>query len=241
MDDRHKIIKALSLDPSKKVYSLFTNLTWDAAIVNKGVCFSDMWEWVKKTIIYAKDKPDIQLIIRVHPAEIHLYRKTLERVGDLIRSEFPEFPPNVRVVDSESPVSSYALAELSDKVLVFTSTVGLEAAVIGKKVIVCARAYYRDKGFTIDPDTEEEYFKELDSDLPIAKKSIMEKAQRYAYAFFFDTHIPFNSVCEEEKIGDFHFKIRSLDELFKKYYPETIFFKQFPFENRKGFLKYLGI
>lgn len=178
----------------------------------------------------------MQLIVRIHPAEIRLYRKSLERVGDLIKERLPKIPSNVKIVDSESPISSYALIELSDAALVYTSTMGLEAAAMGKKAIVSAKTHYKGKGFTTDPQTSEEYFRQIDNNPPIDSNIVMEKARRYAYIFFFDTHIPFLSVSEDKEMGNFRFNINSLDELFRGNYPEVKLLRRFPFQNKDGFI-----
>jgi len=236
-DDKTNIIATLALDRNKKIYVAFPNITWDSAVINRELYFNNLWEWISATMEHIQKRPEAQLVIRVHPAEVRLRQKSSERVADLIGRHFPHLPENIKVVDADSPISSYALVELADKVLVYTTTVGHEAAMIGKEVIVSARTHYRGMGFTTDCATKEEYLKCLEEDRPLDRPTIRERARRYAYILFFDTHIPFRSLSEEDQ-GNYHYNIRSLDDLLKKEFPEVRFFRKFPFDAPDGFLSY---
>ena len=59
-------------------------------------------------------------------------------------------PANVILVPPDQPLSSYGLLAVSDLVLGYTTTVGLEAAVRGIPVAVAAETHYRGRGFTTD-------------------------------------------------------------------------------------------
>ena len=107
---------------------------------------------------------------------------------------------------------------------------------VGKEVIVSARTHYRGLGFTTDCANKEEYLKALDEQRAIDRPAIIEKARRYAYTLFFDTHIPFKSITEEE--GDYHYNIKSLDDLKNGDFPEVGFFSKFPFNAPDGFISY---
>ena len=134
-----------------RLVTLFSNLTWDSAVIGQGLAFEGIAEWVTATVEFFADRPDDQLVIRVHPAEVKLPGKqTREPLEPILRRRFPELPPNVRLVPADDPESSYPLMAASDAVLVFTSTTGLEAAVRGRPVIVAGRTHYRERGFTVD-------------------------------------------------------------------------------------------
>jgi capsule polysaccharide export protein KpsC/LpsZ len=80
--------------------------------------------------------------------------------------------------------------------LVFTTTTGLEMGLNGIPVITCGNTHYRNRGFTHDPKTYEEYFDALDSLISDKSKQRLtseqiELAWRYAYYFFFEYPRPF--------------------------------------------------
>ena len=56
-----------------------------------------------------------------------------------------------RFVAAEDSVNSYDLLRSARLVLPFTSNIGIEAAAIGKPVLVSGAAYYADLGFVWSP------------------------------------------------------------------------------------------
>jgi hypothetical protein len=85
------------------------------------------------------------------------FEAEVEPVEQQLRLHLPNLPTNVRVIGADDPQSSYPLIAASDAVLTFTSTTGLEAALLGKPVIVSGTTHYRDKGFTLDVSSAAEF------------------------------------------------------------------------------------
>lgn len=190
----------LNLDEGRPIVTVFTNVVWDSAVQGRDVMFGGMLEWVVETIRYfAQDPARGQLVIRVHPAEIRVGgHETEERVVDGLRAAFPKLPDNVRVIPPESVFSSYTLVDMSRCVLVYTSTIGMESALAGKRVIVAGQTHYRGKGFTDDPQTRDDFFATInralteDHDQPTR----LDLARRYAYAFALRSMLPFDLISE---------------------------------------------
>jgi hypothetical protein len=72
----------------------------------------------------------------------------------------------------------------------------MEMAMHGLPVVVSGRTHYRDRGFTLDPASWEEYFKILDSFCAaphtyVYTEENVRLAKRYAYHFFFDYPFPY--------------------------------------------------
>jgi hypothetical protein len=186
-----------------RLLTLFSNLTWDSAVIGQGLAFDGIAEWVTATVEFFADRPDDQLVIRVHPAEVKLPGKqTREPLDPILRRRFPVLPPNVRLVPADDAQSSYPLMAGSDAVLVFTSTTGLEAAVRGTPVIVAGRTHYRGRGFTVDVDDRGSYERALRAVLDHPQEDEPDRAlvERYAYMFFFRHPIPAPWV-EEHVLG----------------------------------------
>jgi hypothetical protein len=103
------------------------------------------------------------------------------------------------------------LIEIADLGIVYTTTVGLEMAMSGVPVVVAGQTHYRNKGFTLDPDSWDSYFALLDQairrladnhlqngnpqDRHTAsfhlERAQVEQAWNYAYRFFFEFPLPF--------------------------------------------------
>lgn len=179
----------LGLSGAERVVTLFTNVSWDSATFARDVGFSSMFEWIAEAVKRAAEHPDLVLIIRIHPGE-EIWG-TRERVERELLDAVGQLPENVRIVPGAEALSSYALLDLSDLILTYTTTVGLEAACRGKPVAVAGETHYRGRGFTIDVDGPEQLGAVL-SKLhgPLGDEEV-ELALRYAFAFFFRAMVPF--------------------------------------------------
>jgi hypothetical protein len=182
---RHEM---LASESRGRTVAAFTNLTWDSAVLGQELAFPSIHDWLIGAVEWARDNPQHELVVRIHPAEVKLPGKqTREPLAEYLRTRIDPMPANVRILDPDDPTSSYVLMEASDVGLVFSSTVGLELAVFGTPVIVAGRTHYRGKGFTIDVNSQEEFRTALDAAVadPAAHAPDLERARRYAYAFFF--------------------------------------------------------
>jgi hypothetical protein len=194
---------------------MFTNLTWDTAVIGKERAFASIHEWIRATIELFAQRPDHELVVRVHPAERKLRGKTTrEPVAEIIASAFPVLPANVRVIGPDDPTSSYTLMDQADVGLVYTSTTGIELAMAGVPVLVAGETHYRGLGFTHDADDPASYQRQLDALLadPVGRGPDVELARRYAYLFLFAAPMAMPFV-EQPRPGVPVLTIASLDEL----------------------------
>jgi hypothetical protein len=169
-----------------------TNVLSDSLTLGRQV-FIGMTEWIRRTIRWFGEHPEYQLVVRVHPGEgIGWGPSTF----DLLKDAFPEFPANVRVLPADYAVNSYDLVDAARAGLVYTTTLGLEMAMLGLPVIVLGQTHYRGKGFTHEPADWDEYLAALRGALgnPAAFASgevAVTAAWTYAYRFFFEYPQPF--------------------------------------------------
>ena len=115
---------------------------------------------------------------------------------DTIHKLLPELPAHIHLIKPEDKVNTYDLVEITDIGLVYTTTVGMEMAMSGIPTIVVGKTHYRNRGFTIDPESYVNYYKLLGSLLENPKENRLkadqiELAWKYAYHFFFDFPKPF--------------------------------------------------
>ena len=82
---------------------LLTNVMWDAQLHYPANAFPNMLEWVLSTIEYFARRPELQLLIRVHPAELRGSLASRQPIVAEIRRRFPSLPPNVFVDRSREP------------------------------------------------------------------------------------------------------------------------------------------
>jgi hypothetical protein len=214
--DDEAIRKELGLD-ERPIVSVFTNVLWDAQLYYRFAIFSNMIEWLFETIRHYARRPDVQLVIRMHPAEAPGRLPTNQPLLPELERAFPELPPNVKVVRPESKVSSYTLGAMSRVALVYGARVGVELVILGTPVIVAGEAFMRGKGFTRDPRTREEYFELLDrcgtlERVPEAERAL---ARKWYYYYFFRLMmpLPFFEADRHGSITDSRLTFDSLGDL----------------------------
>ena len=122
-----------------------------------------MFDWIKETIDYYKNRENVELIIRVHPAEITGDVPSRQKVQDELRSIYKVFPSNIKIIPPSSTASTYILLENSNLVLIYNTKTGIEAAAMGKKVVVAGEAWIRNKGFSLDATSKDNYLSILNS------------------------------------------------------------------------------
>jgi hypothetical protein len=187
-----QVRQALHLD-QRPVFLLAANVIGDSLTLGRQVFSQSMTEWLERTLHYFHEHPQVQLVVRIHPGERYTKGPS---VADVARRALPEMPDNIRLVEANDPINTYDLVEIADVGLAYTTTVGMEMAMSGVPAIVVGQTHYRDKGFTLDPDSWPAYFKLLDQVIanPQAfrlSRAQVEQAWQYAYRFFFEYPLPF--------------------------------------------------
>ena len=186
-----KIRSALGLD-DRPVVLLLTNVLGDSATLGLTIFTSSMADWLERVLPFLASRPEVQVVIRIHPAETLTVGPS---VMEIIHKVVPDLPSNIHLIGPTEKVNTYDLMEITDLALVYTTTAGLEMAVRGILVMVSGRANYRTKGFTLDANTMDEYFSVLDhaiKSLPVRlTPEQMEMAWNYAYTFFAEYPRPF--------------------------------------------------
>lgn len=148
---QQSLINRYHLNKNNPMIVMFPNVEWDStAMIASG--FASMLDWLCAAIEYGIKYPDYQIIIRAHPGELKVPPdlQTTTPICDRLRERYPSLPANIHLIGPTEAVSSYALADMASAILVYSSTMGLEFALRGKRAWVAAKTYYAEKGFTVD-------------------------------------------------------------------------------------------
>jgi hypothetical protein len=191
-EEMDKIAREIGLDLSKPIIGMLTNVMWDAQLHYRANAFPDMLTWVLKTLEYFAQRPDLQLLMRIHPAEIRGTMPSRQPLLPEILKVWPELPKNIFILPPESPVSTYAAMAQCDAAIIYGTKTGVELTSMGIPVIVGGEAWIRNKGITLDAASPEDYFRHLDQ-LPFGQRldpDTITRARKYAYHFFFRRMIP---------------------------------------------------
>jgi hypothetical protein len=166
-------------NPLKRHIAIFNNGSFEYATVGddyKNHLYTNQIEGLQRIIDSLKPYKDkYHITIRIHPNLVGL-SKEIEPIMAL-KSDF------VTIVLPESPISTYALIEHSEKILVFSSTVGIEAVYFGKPSILAGKAAYQELGGNYTPQTHEELVELLLHDNLQPK----DKNSALIYGYFLNT------------------------------------------------------
>jgi hypothetical protein len=194
---------------------LLTNVMWDAQLHYPANAFPSMLDWILSTIEFFKLKPNLELIIRIHPAEMSGTLPSRQLVVDEIKKHFDHIPNNIKIIKPNDPVNTYSLAKKCDTAIIFGTKTGVELTSMGIPTIVAGEAWVRGKGFTVDVDSPEGYLDELNK-LPLKQRlspDVREKALKYAYHFFFRRMIPLNIVKKSKGHETFNYAFDNIQDL----------------------------
>ena len=213
--DAAEIARKVGVDPARPVIGLLTNVAWDAQLHYPANAFPSMLEWLVQTCEYFATRPDLQLLIRVHPAEISGFPPSRQPILHELRKRIPRLAPNIIVVPPESGLSTYGLMSLCNAAIIYGTKMGVELTSVGLPVIVAGEAWIRNKGLTHDASTPAEYFRILER-LPFADRSTagqLARARRYAYHFFFNRMIPLPFIDPKAGYPIYHLKLDTMKVL----------------------------
>lgn len=203
------------VDPRRPVFLALTNVAWDAQLHYPANGFGSMMEWLVETVRWFASHPELQLVVRIHPAEITGTPPAEERSSDTLAEAFPQLPPNVVVVQPDDPISTYALIESCHGAIVYATKAGIEVAAMGKPLIVAGEAWARGKGFSLDARDPDHYRALLESIASIAEPGAAEidRARRYAFHYFFRRMIPVRATEPAEGWPPYRLAVKGLADL----------------------------
>jgi hypothetical protein len=193
-----EVLTELGLPPDKPLLVAYTNCSADTSVLRSNAVFPQQIDWILATIDFVAARPEVSLAIRIHPVEgtSHTFRDgkvvgVRDKIADGIAQRWAELPDNVRIVAFDAAISSYDLMQQAHVVLAYVSTVGIEAATLGKAVLNAGVYHYTDKGFTYRPDTPADYATLLDRLIadPTPLPQAQELACRYMHLWMFRSMI----------------------------------------------------
>lgn len=175
------------------VLAMFPNVGFDAGKTkSSAAAFPTATQWIEATVAELANQPEHHLIIKSHPSEHH--RQARDRIDHVVRRRFDPLPPNIHLIAPDADVTARSVVQLADIVLTYTSTVTVEAAAIGKPVILVGGGWHAGRGISTEVHTPSEYLALLETILSAQHIPVpsTELARRYAYALFFRNDIPIN-------------------------------------------------
>jgi hypothetical protein len=137
----------LNIEPGSKTVLLALNST-DEVLASRSIgslteerfpgrVFESQIHWVRETISWAEVRPELNLIIRVHPREFPNSRSNLRsEMANVWEDLLSELPANVKLNHPDQNISVYDLLSTVSVVSTGWSSVGLEAALQGLPIVL---------------------------------------------------------------------------------------------------------
>jgi hypothetical protein len=184
----------------KQIVPIFTNVIFDTSQPHANTVFEDMFDWLDLVLEEIHSHPETLFVIRAHPDETRVRKASRETVAGWVEARRVTDLPNVVFVSPKETLSSYDLILKSKFVMVYNSTIGLEASIMGAAVLCAGKARFTQYPTVFFPQTIDEVrsnmkeFLAADAiDVPLEFK---RNARRFLYYQLFRTSLPFGEFLE---------------------------------------------
>ena len=204
----------------KQIVPVFTNVIFDTSQPHANTVFEDMFAWLDLVLDVIKAHPETLFVIRAHPDELRVRKSSRETVQGWVASRSVEIEPNVIFVSPHETLSSYELISKSKFVMIYNSTIGLEASIMGGAVLTAGKARFTQYPTVFFPQSVEAYQDELEKFLNAESIDVPAKfignARKFLYYQLFRTSLPFGDFLEPSiRTTQSRLKTFSLDDLMK--------------------------
>ncbi len=182
----HDSLRAAGVEDGRRFVLVCTNVPYDAGYAILLGLFPSMREWLLATVQYLLDNTDIHVVVRAHPGEAAHYggkERSEDILADVLGHE------RLTVISGQETANTYNLIEKCHFGVVFSSTTGVEMAMLGKTALIGATVYYGRRGFTVDSENQEAYFKHLSRLADLGEAPLLGRSEsRQAALFHFIFH-----------------------------------------------------
>jgi hypothetical protein len=184
----------------KQIVPIFTNVIFDTSQPHANTVFEDMFDWLDLALEVIREHPETLFVIRAHPDELRLRKASRETVAAWVEANGADKEPNVIFVAPNETLSSYELIQKSKFVMVYNSTIGLEASIMGTAVLCAGKARFTQYPTVFFPQIAEDVRRRMEEFLAVEKIEVpvefKRNARRFLYYQLFRTSLPFGDFLE---------------------------------------------
>jgi hypothetical protein len=188
----------------KQIVPIFTNVIFDTSQSHANVIFDHMFEWLNQVLEIIQQHPETLFVIRAHPDEARPGKASKESVAEWAKFNRVDTLENVVFVDATEYFSSYELIQKSKFVMIYNSTIGLEACLLGVPVLSAGKSRFTKIDTVYFPTNRDAYIKMfkdfLNSDQVILPEEFKENTRKFLYTQLYRVSLPFDSFLEEDQV-----------------------------------------
>lgn len=187
----------------KQVVPIFTNVIFDTSQPHANTVFEHMFAWLNAILEKIKKHPETLFIIRAHPDEQREGKQSVDSVRKWVAENYVDKMPNVIFIDSHDYISSYDLIRRAKFVIVYNSSIALEATLMGAAVLCGGKSRFTDYETMFFPKTVSRYLEMIDKfildDIDVPEKFRLN-ARRFLYYQNWHTPLPFSEFLNEHTL-----------------------------------------
>ena len=184
----------------KQIVPIFTNVIFDTSQPHANTVFEDMFDWLDMALDVIRENQDTLFVIRAHPDELRVRKSSRETVEGWVTRYEVQKEPNVIFVGPREALSSYELIQKSKFVMVYNSTIGLEASIMGAPVLCAGKARFTQYPTVFFPPTMEDVRSKMKEFLTAGEIEVpaefKRNARRFLYYQLYRTSLPFGDFLE---------------------------------------------
>jgi hypothetical protein len=184
----------------EQIVPVFTNVIFDTSQPHSNVVFPTMFAWLDTVLEAARQHPGTLFVIRAHPDEARPGKSSRETVAAWVQESGAAALPNIVFIPPDEYLSSYELIQRSKFVMVYNSTIGLEASILGAAVLCAGKARFTQYPTVFFPRTQAEFRKTFEELLTAkgvaAPPEHRRQSRRFLYTQVFRSSLPFGGWLE---------------------------------------------
>ncbi len=184
----------------KQIVPIFTNVIFDTSQPHANTVFEDMFDWLDMCLEVIREHPATLFVVRAHPDETRVRKASRETAEGWATQREVRKEANVVFVSPKETLSSYELIQKSKFVMVYNSTIGLEASIMGAAVLCAGRARFTQYPTVFFPQTADEVRRKMEEFLRAERIEVppefKRNARRFLYYQLFRTSLPFGDFLE---------------------------------------------
>ncbi len=169
----------------EQIVPIFTNVIFDTSQPHANILFEDMFAWLDAVLEVIRGNPQTLFVIRAHPDEMRLRKASLETVANWVADHHADDEPNVVFIPPQETLSSYELIQRSKFVMIYNSTIGMEASIMGMPVLCAGKARFTQYPTVFFPQSVGAYGKKLEEMLKAQRIDVPAKFKRNARQFLY--------------------------------------------------------
>jgi hypothetical protein len=186
----------------KQLVPVFSNVVYDTSQVHANVIFPHMFAWLDCVLDVIRTHPETLFVIRAHPDEMRPGTRKLsnESVRQWVQDRGVDRLPNVTFIDSQEYISSYELIQRAKFVVVYNSSIGMEASLMGASVLCGGKARYTQYPIVFFPQSvaafQHQMEEFLEAEMIQAPPEFQRNARRFLYFQLYRTSLPLDEFIQ---------------------------------------------